>query len=66
MLIIKDTSSLPKEMTPESLPEELPPQIWNNWPSSTDSMAFGMPDTTTSEIDWVSSVLVPIHHSFIN
>ena len=47
-----DISSLPKKMTPESLPEELPPQIWNNWPS-TDDMTFDMPGVA-SEIDWVS------------
>ncbi|OAG06745.1 uncharacterized protein CC84DRAFT_620271 [Paraphaeosphaeria sporulosa] len=46
----KNTSDLPKEMTPESLPEELPPQIWNNWPSA-DNMTFDVPDIA-SEIDW--------------
>lgn len=43
---------MPKEMTPDSLPEELPPQIWNNWPSN-DNAAFEMPEMTASEIDWV-------------
>ncbi|KAF2438752.1 hypothetical protein P171DRAFT_490801 [Karstenula rhodostoma CBS 690.94] len=43
----KDTSDLPKEMTPESLPEELPPQIWNTWPFADNTM----PDIA-SEIDW--------------
>ncbi|KAL5443909.1 hypothetical protein PMIN06_008573 [Paraphaeosphaeria minitans] len=45
-----NTSNLPKEVTPESLPEELPPQIWSNWPSA-DNMTFDMPDIA-SEIDW--------------
>ncbi|KAJ4286819.1 hypothetical protein N0V90_013071 [Kalmusia sp. IMI 367209] len=46
----KNISNLPKEMTPESLPEELPPQIWGTWPSS-DGVPFDMPDVA-SEIDW--------------
>lgn len=45
-------------MTPESLPEELPPQIWNNW-SSADNVAFDLPDITTSELDWVSGPFKP-------
>jgi hypothetical protein len=45
-------------MTPESLPEELPPQIWNTWPSS-DNVTFDMPDIA-SEIDWVSHICAPL------
>ncbi|KAL1613162.1 hypothetical protein SLS60_001394 [Paraconiothyrium brasiliense] len=51
--LLEDISSLPKELTPESIPEELPAQIWNNWPSTDNmnDMAFDMP-SIASEIDW--------------
>lgn len=49
-----DISSLPKEMTPESLPEDLPPQIWGTWSNSEvpPVPSLDMPDIP-SEIDWV-------------
>lgn len=42
------------ELTPESISEELPPQIWGAWPVSGDDQPLDMPDIP-SEIDWVSN-----------
>lgn len=62
-----DVIDPPKELTPDSLPESLPQQIWNNWPSASDNLdnvSFEMPDIA-SEIDWVRLVSTIPHFLLI-
>ncbi|KAF2642982.1 hypothetical protein P280DRAFT_241496 [Massarina eburnea CBS 473.64] len=52
----RNATSQPKEMTPESIAEEAPPEIWDGWPTGTaiDTTVepnIDMPDIS-AEIDW--------------
>ncbi|KAF2192492.1 hypothetical protein K469DRAFT_731017 [Zopfia rhizophila CBS 207.26] len=46
----KNIAMAPTELTPETITDEQPPQIWGTWPPS-DMDSLNMPDIP-SEIDW--------------